>query len=518
MGKVIFYGDDARDRFFFGVDTLYGAVSETYGPRGGNVVIGRGFGAPTVTHDGVTVAESVELPVDWMSLGATEGVEMIKQAASQLNKSVGDGTTTVTILTRELLREALKHVKDGVNPQIVRREMEKAGRLALDKLSEMGEDVSDNIAQVATISAGDEKLGQLIADVFEKIGKDGVVTVEQGRGLDVTWETTEGFSFERGYVSNFFINNKEKQRVEFDNPAIILSREKLTDAKTIEPLLQQVIEQHQNILLITDDIEGEALGALVMHKLNGLNIAVVKAPSFGERRIETMQDLAELTGGKVIFKELGTSFEDGVGVIGTAAKVIIDKDSTTILGGKDVSERVKYLEAMKKDAASDFDSDVLSERIAALTGKAAIIQIGGASESEIEEVKYRVDDAIAATKAALSEGIVPGGGITILNIANSLPETGIGNKILKYALTQPFIKLVENGGFSSEDAMGLLAGQPNGIGVNVKNDELKLVNMKADGVIDPVKVTKECLQSALSIASTAVTMTCLIVEAPDDEE
>lgn len=534
MAKRVFYGDDARERVLEGAKALYEAVKVTYGPKGNNVVIAKGYGGPTVTHDGVTVAESVELPEDDdRTLGYKVGAELIKQAASKLNKSAGDGTTTVTVLTYNILKEANRLIAAGHNPQELRRGIEEAGRevvMALDGLSESIEGNTERVAEVATISAGDETIGKLIADVIAKVGKDGVVTVEAGQGLEMEAEVVEGFSLDRGWASPFFVTDAGRQEAIFEKPSIVITDKKISTAAELLPLIEKLAQAgKKDIVLIADDVDGEALSILVLNKLKGvLNTVVVKAPSFGDRRKEVMADIATLTGGEVISEDQGLTFENvGLDVVGSARKVIVGKDETTIIesvGHADaIAGRIKQIIAQADNASSEYDKEQFEKRAAALSGKVAVIKVGGATETEIDEKKFRVDDAVAATKAALAEGIVAGGGVTLVNLAAGIAVAGAdsvsaGRSILKNALRQPFLQITANAGLNSEALLAQVeAGKP-GFGVNVMSPEKGLIDVKKAGVIDPARVTKEAVQNAVSIASTAATMGALVVDIPEKEQ
>lgn len=533
MAKKIFYDDDARTRVLGGAKTLYDAVKVTYGPKGRNVVIAKGFGAPTVTHDGVTVAESIELPeTDDETLGFKVGAELIKSAASKLNKVAGDGTTTVTVLTYTILKEANRLIAAGHNPQELRRGIESAGRdvvAAIDKLAESVEGKNARVAEVATISAGDETIGKLIADVIQNVGKDGVVTVEAGQGLEMEAEVVEGFSLDRGFASPFFVTDAGRQEAVYDKPSIVITDKKISTAAELLPLIEKLAQAgRKDIVLFADEVEGEALSILVLNKLKGvLNTVVVKAPSFGDRRKDIMADIATLTGATVIAEDQGLTFENvGLEVVGSARKVIVGKDETTIIEGagkaKDVSDRIAQIRVQSENSTSTYDAEQYDKRAAALSGKVAVIKVGGMTETEIDEKKFRVDDAVAATKAALADGIVAGGGVTLVNVAATLKTDGAdseaaGRQILKNALTQPFRQIMANAGLNSDALLAQVeAGKP-GFGVNVMAPEKGMVDVKKAGVIDPARVTKEAVQNAVSIASTAATMGALVVDIPEPE-
>ena len=533
MAKKIFYDEDARNRVLGGAKALYDAVKVTYGPKGRNVVIAKGYGGPTVTHDGVTVAESVDLPEnDDETLGYKVGAELIKQAASKLNKVAGDGTTTVTVLTYQILKEANRLIAAGHNPQELRKGIEAAGTevvKALDGLSESVEGKTDRVAEVATISAGDSEIGTLIADVIAKVGKDGVVTVEAGQGLDLEAEVVEGFSLDRGWSSPFFVTDAGRQEAIYEKPAVVITDKKVSSAQEFLPLVEKMVQAgKKDIVLIADEVEGEALSVLILNKLKGvLNTVAVKAPSFGDRRKEILEDISVLTGATVIAEDRGLTFENvGLEVVGSARKVIVGKDETTIIEGAgsaaDVEARIAQIAVQAENASSNYDKEQFDKRAAALSGKVAVIKVGGATETEIDEKKFRVDDAVAATKAALAEGIVAGGGVTLVNLAAKIKTEGsdsvnAGRQILKNALRVPFLQIMENAGLNSEALLAQVESSKAGQGVDVNNPDKGLIDVKKAGVIDPVKVTKEAVQNAVSIASTAATMGALVVDIPEPE-
>ncbi|MBB1565560.1 chaperonin GroEL [Candidatus Saccharibacteria bacterium] len=533
MAKKVFYGDDARTRVLGGAKALYDTVKVTYGPKGGNVVIAKSYGGPTVTHDGVTVAEGVDLPEnDDETLGYKVGAELIKQAATKLNKVAGDGTTTVTVLTYNILKEANRLIAAGHNPQELRKGIEEAGRevvAELDKISESIEGKNARVAEVATISAGSQEIGELIAGVIDKIGKDGVVTVEAGQGLEMESEVVEGFSLDRGFTSALFVTDINRQEAVYDKPAIVITDKKLSSIQDVAPILEKLAQAgKKDLVLIADEVEGEALSVMVLNKLKGVfNSVAVKAPSFGDRRKEILEDIAVLTGATVISEERGMNFDNvGLDVIGSARKVIVGKDETTIIEGagakKEVEARIGLIVAQSDNAQSSYDKSELDKRAAALSGKVAVIKVGGASETEIDEKKFRVDDAVAATKAALAEGIVAGGGVTLVNLANNIKTEGTdsvsaGKLILKNALKQPFVQIMKNAGLNSEALLAQVEAAKPGNGINVMTPEKGLIDVKKSGVIDPARVTKEAVQNSVSIASTAATMGALVVDIPEKE-
>ncbi|HEX8182952.1 MAG TPA: chaperonin GroEL [Candidatus Saccharimonadales bacterium] len=539
MAKKVFYDDDARRRVLAGAQILYDAVKTTMGPKGRNVVISKGYGSPTVTHDGVTVAKGVEIAdVDDETLGYKVGAELIKQAASKMNDVAGDGTTTVTVLTYHILNEANKLIAAGHNPMLLRRGLEDAATQVITELEGLAEDIKgkkSRVAEVATISAGDAAIGELIADVMDAVGRDGVVTVEEGQGLLLEKEIVEGFTFDRGFVSPYMVTDTARMEAVYDKPAIVITDKKISNVQEFLPLLEKLAQAgKKDLVLIAEDVEGEALGTLVLNRLKGVfNTVAIKAPSFGDRRKDVLNDIAILTGATVISEDQGYTFENAeLDMVGTARRVIVAKDETTIIeGGGTVTEldaRIKQINAQADAASSEYDKENLEKRRAALSGKVAVIKVGGATETEIEEKKFRVDDAVHAVKAALAEGIVSGGGVTLINVSSKLDKVELSNKgiasgdlsysagfyLLKNALEQPFRILMTNSGLNADEWLPQVRKAKAGQGVNV-NDPSKLVDLKAAGIIDPARVTKEAVQNAVSIAGTAMTMGALVVDVPE---
>ena len=525
MAKKIFYDDEARSRVLGGAQALYDAVKVTMGPKGRNVVIQKGYGAPTISHDGVSVAESIDLPEDDdETLGYKVGAELIKEAAKKMNKSAGDGTTTVTVLTYNILKEANRLITAGHNPMELRKGVEAAGTQVVAALEKMAVPVTaKGVAEVATISAGDAAIGTLIADVIAKVGKDGVVTVEEGKGLNMEAEVVEGFTFDKGYVSPYMATDTARMEASYDKPAIVITDSKVSSVQEFLPMLEKLAQAgKKDVVLIADDVEGEALGVLILNKLKGVfNTVAVKAPSFGDRRKDILEDIAVLTGATVVSSERGITFENaGLEVVGSARKVIVSKDETTVVEGAgldvEIKSRIAQIKAQAAAATSEYDRENLDKRAAALSGKVAVIKVGGATETEIEEKKFRVDDAVAATKAALAEGIVPGGGVTLVNLADALKGSEAGAGLLKEALYQPFRQLMLNAGLNAEALLAQVQSAKSGFGVDVNSPE-KVVDLKAAGVVDPVMVTKQAIQNAVSIAATAMTMGALVVNIPEKE-
>lgn len=530
MAKKVFYDDDARRRVLGGAQILYDAVKTTMGPKGRNVVISKSYGNPTVTHDGVTVAKGVEIAdIDDETLGYKVGAELIKQAASKMNDVAGDGTTTVTVLTYHILNEANKLIAAGHNPMFLRKGVEAAASDVITKLGGMAEDIKSKksrVAEVATISAGDAEIGNLIAEVIDKVGKDGVVTVEEGQGLDLESEVVEGFTFDRGFVSPYMVTDTARMEAIYNKPAVVITDRKISSVQEFLPLLEKLAQAgKKDLVLIADDVEGEALGTLILNRLKGVfNTIAIKAPAFGDRRKDILNDIAILTGSEVISEDRGMTFENvELDVVGTARKVIVTKDETTIIEGAGtvaaVKGRIDQINTQVKSATSEYDKENLEKRCAALQGKVAVIKVGGATETEIEEKKFRVDDAVAAVKAALDEGIVPGGGVTLVNLASGIKVKGndshaAGLQLLKNALEKPFRILLDNAGLNPDEWLPQVKVAKPGFGVDV-NDASKLVDLKTAGIIDPARVTKEAIQNAASIAGTAMTMGALVVDIPE---
>ena len=531
MAKKVFYDEDARRRVLGGAEILYNAVKTTMGPKGRNVVISKSYGAPTVTHDGVAVAKGVELgDSDDETLGYKVGAELIKQVASKMNDVAGDGTTTVTVLTYHILNEANKLIAAGHNPMLLRKGLEAAAHDVIIKLETMSEDIQgkkSRVAEVATISAGDAEIGKLIADVIEKVGKDGVVTVEEGQGLAMESEVVEGFTFDRGFVSAYMVTDTSRMQAVYDKPAIVITDKKISSIQEFLPLLEKLAQAgKKDLVLIAEDVEGEALGTLVLNRLKGVfNTVAIKAPSFGDRRKDILNDIAILTGATVVTDDRGYTFENTeLDMIGSARKVIVTKDETTIIEGggstTEIQARVKQINTQIEAATSEYDKENLEKRRASLSGKVAVIKVGGATETEIEEKKYRVDDAVASVKSALSDGIVPGGGVTLINLTASVNSQSddmsvvAGMGLLVKALEQPFRILLNNAGLNADEWLPKVKAAKAGQGIDV-NSPNKLVDLKAAGIVDPTRVTREALQNAVSIAGTSMTMGALVVDVPE---
>ena len=528
MAKEIKFDIESRDALKRGVDALANAVKVTLGPKGRNVVIEKSFGAPHVTKDGVSVAKEIELEDKVENMGA----QMVKEVASKTNDIAGDGTTTATVLAQAIVREGLKNVAAGANPMDLKRGIDKAVSAVVENLKSQSQQVGDNndkIKQVASVSANnDETIGGLIADAFARVGKEGVITVEEAKGIDTTVDVVEGMQFDRGYQPPYFVTNPDKMVAELDNPYILLVEKKISSMKELLPVLEPVAQQGKSLLIISEEVEGEALATLVVNKLRGsLKIAAVKAPGFGDRRKAMLEDIAILTGGQVISEERGFTMENAsIELLGKAEKVVIDKDNTTIVNGAgddaQIKARVNQIKAQLESTTSDYDREKLQERLAKLAGGVAVLYVGAASEVEMKEKKDRVDDALHATRAAVEEGIVAGGGVALvraieslnnLNGANQDENTGI--RIVKRAIEEPLRQIVANAGGEGSVIVAKVAEGKADFGYNAKTDEF--VNMLEAGIIDPTKVTRVALENAASVAGMLLTTECVITEIPKPE-
>ncbi|EKD4235554.1 chaperonin GroEL [Campylobacter coli] len=526
MAKEIIFSDEARNKLYEGVKKLNDAVKVTMGPRGRNVLIQKSFGAPSITKDGVSVAKEVELKDSLENMGAS----LVREVASKTADQAGDGTTTATVLAHAIFKEGLRNITAGANPIEVKRGMDKACEAIVAELKKLSREVKDKkeIAQVATISANsDEKIGNLIADAMEKVGKDGVITVEEAKSINDELNVVEGMQFDRGYLSPYFITNAEKMTVELSNPYILLFDKKIANLKDLLPVLEQIQKTGKPLLIIAEDIEGEALATLVVNKLRGvLNISAVKAPGFGDRRKAMLEDIAILTGGEVISEELGRTLESAtIQDLGQASSVIIDKDNTTIVNGAgekaNIDARVNQIKAQIAETSSDYDREKLQERLAKLSGGVAVIKVGAATETEMKEKKDRVDDALSATKAAVEEGIVMGGGAALIKAKAKINldlkgDEAIGAAIVERALRAPLRQIAENAGF---DAGVVVNSVENAKDENTGFDAAKgeYVNMLESGIIDPVKVERVALLNAVSVASMLLTTEATISEIKEDK-
>jgi len=527
--KEVKFASDARDRMLRGVDTLANAVKVTLGPKGRNVVIDKNFGAPRITKDGVTVAKEIELADKFENMGA----QMLREVASKQNDKAGDGTTTATVLAQAIVREGSKAVAAGMNPMDVKRGIDLAVNKVVEDLKAHAKSVEANseIAQVATISAnGDEEVGKILAEAMEKVGNEGVITVEEAKSLATELETVEGMQFDRGYLSPYFITNAEKLKVELDDPYILIHEKKLSNLQAMLPLLESVVQSGRPLLIIAEDVEGDALATLVVNRLRGgLKVAAVKAPGFGDRRKAMLEDIAVLTGGNVVSEELGIKLESvTINMLGRAKKVVIDKDNTTIVDGvgtrSDIDGRVAQIRQQIETTTSDYDREKLQERLAKLAGGVAVIRVGGATEVEVKEKKDRVDDALHATRAAVEEGILPGGGIALLRslkaleglkAANDDQQSGID--IVRRALRAPARQIADNAGEDGAWIVGkLLESEDYSWGFNAATGEYQ--DLVKAGVIDPAKVVRTALQDAASVASLLITTEALVAELPKEEK
>ncbi|GIK47644.1 MAG: chaperonin GroEL [Hyphomonadaceae bacterium] len=522
--KVVQFGADARERMLQGVDILANAVKVTLGPKGRNVVIEKSFGAPRTTKDGVTVAKEIELEDKFMNMGA----QLIREVASKTNDEAGDGTTTATVLAQAIVREGMKAVASGRNPMDLRRGVDKAVTAIVEDLKSRARKVkgSEEIAQVGTISAnGDTDIGKFLADAMAKVGNEGVITVEEAKSLETELEVVEGMQFDRGYLSPYFITNADKMEATLEDPLILLFEKKLSSLQPMLPVLEAVVQSQRPLLIIAEDVEGEALATLVVNKLRGgLKVAAVKAPGFGDRRKAMLEDIAILTGGQVISEDLGIKLENvALDMLGKAKKVVVKKDDTTVVDGAgakgDIEARINQIRKQIEDTTSDYDREKLQERLAKLAGGVAVIKVGGATEVEVKERKDRVDDALNATRAAVEEGIVPGGGVALLraafklNIKGDNEDQNVGIAIVKKALEAPVRQIAENAGVEGSIVVGKLRdSKDDNFGFNAQAEEY--VDLVKAGIIDPVKVVRTALQDAASVAGLIITTEASIAEAP----
>ena len=525
MAKDIKFAEDARAKMQAGVDKLANTVKTTIGPKGRNVVIEQSYGAPTITNDGVTIAKSIELEDHFEDMGA----KLVAEVASKTNDIAGDGTTTATVLTQAIINEGLKNVTAGANPVGVRRGIELATDAAVKSLHDMSKTVStkEEIAQIASISAANPEVGELIAEAMEKVGNDGVITIEESKGIETTLDVVEGMQFDRGYMSQYMVTDTDKMEASLDNPYILITDKKIANIQEILPMLQSVVEQGRALLIIADDITGEALPTLVLNKMRGtFNVVAVKAPGFGDRRKAQLEDIAILTGGTVITEDLGLNLKDvTIAQLGQAAKVTVSKDNTTIVegaGNKDaIAERVNLIKGQIAETTSDFDREKLQERLAKLAGGVAVINVGAATETELKERKYRIEDALNATRAAVEEGFVAGGGTALVNAipaVAALSEDGdvqTGINIVRRALEEPVRQIAENAGLEGSVIVNQLKAEKPGIGYNAATDEW--VDMVAAGIVDPTKVTRSALQNAASVSALLLTTEAVVAEQPKED-
>ena len=526
MAKKIFFDTEARERIKKGVDTLADAVKVTLGPKGRNVILDKKFGSPTITKDGVTVAKEIELKDAMENMGA----QLVKEVASKTADSAGDGTTTATVLAQAIYSIGVKNVAAGANPMDLKRGIEKAVQAVVANLAEQAQTVGDDfskIKQVATISANyDDEIGSMIAEAMQKVGKEGVITVEEARGTETEVKTVEGMQFDRGYLSPYFVTNTEKMEVELERPFILISEKKVSSMKELLPVLEQVAQTGRPLLIIAEDVDGEALATLVVNKIRGaLKVAAVKAPGFGDRRKAMLEDIAILTGGQVISEERGFKLENAsVDYLGQAEKILIDKDNTTIVNGdgekENITGRVNQIKAQIENTTSDYDREKLQERLAKLSGGVAILYIGAATEVEMKEKKDRVDDALHATRAAIEEGIVPGGGVAFVRAISGLKDVkgenedeNFGVQIVRKALESPIRIIAENSGVDGSIVFHKVLDNEGAFGYNARHDRYE--DLKKAGIIDPTKVARVALENAASIAAMVLTTECVVSDRPE---
>jgi chaperonin GroEL len=521
--KEIVFHQAARESILRGVRILSDAVAVTLGPKGRNVVIEKSFGSPTVTKDGVTVAKEIDLENKFENMGA----QMVKEVASKTSDKAGDGTTTATVLARAIYEEGLKLVAAGHSPMELKRGIDKAVEVVVEELKKLSKPTADKkaIAQVGTISAnGDETIGTIIADAMEKVGKEGVITVEEAKGLETTLDVVEGMQFDRGYVSPYFVTNRERMEVVFDDPYILISEKKVSSMQDMIPILEQVARSGKPLLIIADEVEGEALATLVVNKIRGvLNVAAVKAPGFGDRRKELLKDIATLTGGMVVSEELGHKYESlNLNDLGRAKRITVDKDNTTIVDGAgkkgEIEGRIKLIRSQIETTTSDYDREKLQERLAKLVGGVAVINVGAATETEMKEKKARVEDALHATRAAVEEGIVPGGGVAYLRTLGALEKMKLGGEqdfgveIIKKALMEPLRKIASNAGLEGAVVINKVKEGTGAYGFNARTEVYE--DLEKAGVIDPTKVERTALQNAASVASLLLTTEAMVADKP----
>ena len=526
MAKQIVFSEEARRSMLRGVDKLADAVKVTLGPKGRNVVLEKKFGSPLITNDGVTIAKEIELEDPFENMGA----KLVAEVASKTNDVAGDGTTTATVLAQAIIREGLKNVTAGANPMGIRKGIEKAVAVAVDELKGISKHIEgkEAIAQVGTISASDEEVGQLIAEAMERVGKDGVITIEESKGFNTELDVVEGMQFDRGYVSAYMVTDQDKMEAVLENPYILITDKKISNIQEILPLLEQVLQQSKPLLIIAEDIEGEALATLVVNKLRGtFNVAAVKAPGFGDRRKAMLEDIAILTGGEVITEDLGLELKSAsVAQLGRAGKVVVTKDNTTIVEGagesSKIAGRVNQIKAQLEETTSDFDKEKLQERLAKLAGGVAVIKVGAATETELKERKLRIEDALNATRAAVEEGIVSGGGTAFINVYKKVAaieaegDVATGVKIVLRALEEPVRQIAENAGLEGSVIIERLKNEKPGVGFNAATNEW--VNMIDAGIVDPTKVSRSALQNAASVAAMFLTTEAVVADIPEEDK
>ena len=526
MAKMIQFGEEARRAMQVGVDKLADTVKVTLGPKGRNVVLDKKFGSPLITNDGVSIAREIELEDPYENMGA----QLVKEVATKTNDVAGDGTTTATLLAQAIIREGLKNVTAGANPMLLRNGIRKAVDTAVNEILGISKPVNgkEDIARVASISAADEEIGKLISDAMEKVGNEGVITVEESKSMGTELDVVEGMQLDRGYVSAYMVTDTDKMEAVLDNPLILITDKKITNIQEILPVLEQIVQTGKKLLIIAEDIEGEAMATLVVNKLRGtFNCVAVKAPGFGDRRKEMLQDIAILTGGQVISEELGRDLkETTLDMLGQAESVKITKENTTIVNGRgdsnEIKSRIGQIKSQIEETSSEFDKEKLQERLAKLAGGVAVIKVGAATETELKERKLRIEDALAATKAAVEEGIVPGGGTAYVNVINKVAElksdvadTQVGINIIIRALEEPMRQIATNAGVEGSVIIERIKNSETGMGYDALHDEY--VNMLKAGIVDPTKVTRSALQNAASVASTFLTTEAAVVDIPQKE-
>ena len=526
MAKEIKFSEDARAAMLRGVDQLANTVKTTLGPKGRNVVLDKSYGAPEITNDGVTIAKSIDLEDHYENMGA----KLVAEVASKTNDIAGDGTTTATVLAQSIIREGMKNVTAGANPVGIRTGIEKATKAAVDELHKISHKVNGKkeIAQVASVSSSNEEVGNLIADAMEKVGHDGVITIEESKGIDTELSVVEGMQFDRGYLSQYMVTDNDKMEADLDDPYILITDKKISNIQDILPLLQEIVQQGKALLIIADDVAGEALPTLVLNKIRGtFNVVAVKAPGFGDRRKAELEDIATLTGGTVISSDLGLDLKDTkIEQLGRAGKVTVTKDDTTIVdgaGSKDaIAERVNIIKKQIADTTSDFDREKLQERLAKLAGGVAVVKVGAATETELKERKYRIEDALNATRAAVEEGYVAGGGTALVDVlpaVAALKEDGdvqTGINIVQRALEEPVRQIAENAGKEGSVIVEKLKKEKQGIGYNAATGEWE--DMAKSGIIDPTKVTRSALQNAASVAALLLTTEAVVADKPEPKD
>ena len=529
MAKQLKFNEEARQALIKGVEKMSNAVKVTLGPKGRNVVLDKKFGAPTVTNDGVTIAKEIELEDPFENMGA----QLLKEVATKTNDIAGDGTTTATVLAYSIIKEGLKSVAAGINPMEIKRGISRAVEVAVSEIKKSAKTIKEKeeISQVAAISANnDNEIGELIADAMEKVGKDGVITVEESKSMETNLEVVEGMQFDRGYLSPYFVTNRDTMATVLENPYILIHDKKISSMKDLLPVLEKVAQAGKPMLLIAEDVEGEALATLVVNNLRGtLNVCAVKAPGFGDRRKAMLEDIAVLTGGQVVSEELGLKLENTeMNQLGRAKMIKVDKENTTVIEGagkeKDVKDRIAQIKVQIEETTSDYDREKLQERLAKLAGGVAVINVGAATEVELKEKKHRVEDALSATRAAIEEGIIPGGGVTLIQAVKAMGKADIedltadekvGFKIVTRALEEPIRQIAENSGLDGAIVADKAKNEKKGIGFNAQS--MEWVEMLKSGIIDPAKVTRSALQNAASIASLLLTTECSITDIPEKE-